>query len=155
MEIHIPVPSDVDSPSFKTSIGTVRYIPDQAANAVVSTESTADCIIEMSNALLLHFLNSCSESFHTSRSCFGHLDAPPSAAGLHRLEHQTVSGPKAQIQCLDSEIAFGLLVLFFCDLRCGISLDFMLLRSKRLHHDGKLWASLCWCREQRCLHEGA
>ena len=33
VEIHIPVPSDVDSPSFKTSIGTVRYIPDQAANA--------------------------------------------------------------------------------------------------------------------------
>ena len=30
VEIHIPVPSDVDSPSFKTSIGTVRYIPDQA-----------------------------------------------------------------------------------------------------------------------------
>merc|ERR1712046_150613 len=29
VEIHIPVPSDVDSPSFKTSIGTVRYIPDQ------------------------------------------------------------------------------------------------------------------------------
>merc|ERR1712230_211256 len=28
VEIHIPVPSDVDSPSFKTSIGTVRYIPD-------------------------------------------------------------------------------------------------------------------------------
>merc|ERR1712113_1189884 len=27
VEIHIPVPSDVDSPSFKTSIGTVRYIP--------------------------------------------------------------------------------------------------------------------------------
>ena len=30
VEIHIPVPTDVDSPSFKTSIGTVRYIPDQA-----------------------------------------------------------------------------------------------------------------------------
>ncbi|CAK0840411.1 unnamed protein product [Prorocentrum cordatum] len=29
VEVHIPVPSDVDSPSFKTSIGTVRYIPDQ------------------------------------------------------------------------------------------------------------------------------
>eukprot|EP00747_Dinoflagellata_sp_TGD_P102012 gnl/TRDRNA2_/TRDRNA2_168523_c0_seq4.p1 gnl/TRDRNA2_/TRDRNA2_168523_c0~~gnl/TRDRNA2_/TRDRNA2_168523_c0_seq4.p1 ORF type:complete len:452 (+),score=90.68 gnl/TRDRNA2_/TRDRNA2_168523_c0_seq4:72-1358(+) len=29
VEIHIPVPSDADSPSFKTSIGTVRYIPDQ------------------------------------------------------------------------------------------------------------------------------
>jgi len=29
VEIHIPVPSDVDSPPFKTSIGTVRYIPDQ------------------------------------------------------------------------------------------------------------------------------
>lgn len=29
VEIHIAVPSDVDTPSFKTSIGTVRYIPDQ------------------------------------------------------------------------------------------------------------------------------
>jgi len=29
VEIHVPVPSDVDSPSFKTSIGTVRYIPDR------------------------------------------------------------------------------------------------------------------------------
>jgi len=31
VEIIIPVPSDVDSPSFKTSIGTVRYLPDQDA----------------------------------------------------------------------------------------------------------------------------
>merc|ERR1711861_118482 len=31
VEIHIPVPNDVDSPSFKTSIGTVRYVPDQDA----------------------------------------------------------------------------------------------------------------------------
>merc|ERR1712048_855798 len=29
VEIHIPVPSDADSPSFKTSIGSVRYTPDQ------------------------------------------------------------------------------------------------------------------------------
>jgi len=29
VEIHVPVPSDVDSPSFKTSIGTVRYQPDK------------------------------------------------------------------------------------------------------------------------------
>ncbi|CAE8611106.1 unnamed protein product [Polarella glacialis] len=29
VEIHIPVPSDVDSPSFKTTIGTVKYVPDQ------------------------------------------------------------------------------------------------------------------------------
>ena len=29
VEIFIPVPSDVDSPSFKASIGTVTYIPDK------------------------------------------------------------------------------------------------------------------------------
>merc|ERR1719502_273794 len=29
VEIIIPVPSDVDSPSFKTSIGSVKYCPDQ------------------------------------------------------------------------------------------------------------------------------
>lgn len=29
VEIRIPVPPDVDSPSFKTAIGTVTYIPDQ------------------------------------------------------------------------------------------------------------------------------
>jgi len=29
VELHIPVPSDVDSPSFKTSIGSVRYQPDK------------------------------------------------------------------------------------------------------------------------------
>lgn len=33
VEIHIPVPSDVDSPQFKTSIGTVRYMADQ--NSIV------------------------------------------------------------------------------------------------------------------------
>ena len=27
VEIHIPVPSDVDTPNFKTSIGTVKYLP--------------------------------------------------------------------------------------------------------------------------------
>eukprot|EP00397_Hematodinium_sp_SG-2012_P028912 GEMP01030489.1.p1 GENE.GEMP01030489.1~~GEMP01030489.1.p1 ORF type:complete len:429 (+),score=84.97 GEMP01030489.1:105-1391(+) len=31
VEIIIPVPSDVDSPVFKTSIGTVKYLPDQDA----------------------------------------------------------------------------------------------------------------------------
>ena len=31
VEIIVPVPSDVDSPSFKTSIGSVRYSPDQDA----------------------------------------------------------------------------------------------------------------------------
>ncbi|CAD7936785.1 unnamed protein product [Amoebophrya sp. A25] len=31
VEIIVPVPSDVDSPSFKTSIGTVKYVPDQDA----------------------------------------------------------------------------------------------------------------------------
>jgi len=29
VEIMIPVPPDVDSPSFKASIGTVTYIPDK------------------------------------------------------------------------------------------------------------------------------
>ena len=29
VQIFIPVPSDVDSPSFKASIGTVTYIPDR------------------------------------------------------------------------------------------------------------------------------
>jgi AP-1 complex subunit mu len=29
VEIMIPVPADVDSPSFKASIGTVTYIPDK------------------------------------------------------------------------------------------------------------------------------
>eukprot|EP01068_Selenidium_serpulae_P004226 Selendium_serpulae@DN3460_c0_g1_i1.p1 len=29
VQIHIPVPSDVDSPSFKTSIGSVAYAPDR------------------------------------------------------------------------------------------------------------------------------
>eukprot|EP00918_Siedleckia_nematoides_P068157 GHVU01148322.1.p1 GENE.GHVU01148322.1~~GHVU01148322.1.p1 ORF type:complete len:448 (-),score=107.81 GHVU01148322.1:601-1944(-) len=28
VEIHIPVPCDVDTPSFKASVGTVRYVPD-------------------------------------------------------------------------------------------------------------------------------
>jgi len=31
VEIIIPVPSDVDSPHFKTSVGNVRYMPDQDA----------------------------------------------------------------------------------------------------------------------------
>ncbi|CAM9579153.1 unnamed protein product, partial [Discosporangium mesarthrocarpum] len=31
VEIIIPVPNDVDSPSFKSSIGTVTYLPDQDA----------------------------------------------------------------------------------------------------------------------------
>lgn len=29
VEIIIPVPTDVDSPSFKASIGSVTYLPDQ------------------------------------------------------------------------------------------------------------------------------
>ena len=28
VDIYIPVPADVDSPSFKASIGTVTYLPD-------------------------------------------------------------------------------------------------------------------------------
>ena len=31
VEIVIPVPIDVDSPSFKSSIGSVTYVPDQDA----------------------------------------------------------------------------------------------------------------------------
>ena len=31
VEIIIPVPNDVDSPSFKSSIGTVTYVPDKDA----------------------------------------------------------------------------------------------------------------------------
>ena len=31
VEIIIPVPSDVDSPTFKSSIGTVTYLPDKNA----------------------------------------------------------------------------------------------------------------------------
>ncbi|KAE9421908.1 hypothetical protein Angca_008734, partial [Angiostrongylus cantonensis] len=31
VEIIIPVPSDADSPKFKTSIGAVRYAPEQSA----------------------------------------------------------------------------------------------------------------------------
>ncbi|MDC3321193.1 hypothetical protein OAV88_01185 [bacterium] len=29
VEIRIPVPSDVDSPQFKASVGTVTYVPDR------------------------------------------------------------------------------------------------------------------------------
>ena len=29
VEIRIPVPTDVDTPSFKASVGTVTYVPDQ------------------------------------------------------------------------------------------------------------------------------
>ena len=29
VEIIIPVPNDVDSPTFKASIGSVAYLPDQ------------------------------------------------------------------------------------------------------------------------------
>lgn len=32
VEIIIPVPNDVDSPSFKASIGSVTYLPDQVSN---------------------------------------------------------------------------------------------------------------------------
>ena len=31
VEIIIPVPSDADSPKFKTSIGSVKYTPEQSA----------------------------------------------------------------------------------------------------------------------------
>ena len=31
VEIVIPVPSDADTPSFKTSIGTVKYAPERDA----------------------------------------------------------------------------------------------------------------------------
>ena len=31
MEIIIPVPNDVDSPTFKASIGSVSYMPDQVS----------------------------------------------------------------------------------------------------------------------------
>merc|ERR1719276_618988 len=31
VEIHIPVPPDVDSPSFKSSVGNVTYLPDRDA----------------------------------------------------------------------------------------------------------------------------
>lgn len=31
VEILIPVPSDVDTPSFKAAIGSVSYLPDQNA----------------------------------------------------------------------------------------------------------------------------
>ena len=30
VEIIIPVPIDVDSPSFKTNVGTVKYMPDKS-----------------------------------------------------------------------------------------------------------------------------
>ena len=33
VDIIIPVPSDVDSPSFKASIGTVTYLPDKVSQA--------------------------------------------------------------------------------------------------------------------------
>jgi len=33
VEVLIPVPSDADSPKFKTTIGTVRYVPEQSAFA--------------------------------------------------------------------------------------------------------------------------
>jgi len=29
VDIVVPVPPDVDSPAFKTNIGTVKYVPDQ------------------------------------------------------------------------------------------------------------------------------
>ena len=67
VEIHIPVPSDVDSPSFKTSIGTVRYIPDQDRKVL--------CL-----GLSDETLNSIA---------FG-LGDPCLCAGLHSLEHQAV-----------------------------------------------------------------
>jgi len=28
VEIHIPVPEDADSPKFKTTVGTVKYTPE-------------------------------------------------------------------------------------------------------------------------------
>lgn len=31
VEIIIPVPSDADSPKFKTSIGSVKYTPEQCS----------------------------------------------------------------------------------------------------------------------------
>jgi AP-1 complex subunit mu len=31
VEVMIPVPSDADSPKFKTSIGVVRYAPEKCA----------------------------------------------------------------------------------------------------------------------------
>lgn len=33
VEIIIPVPTDVDSPTFKASIGSVSYLPDQVRSA--------------------------------------------------------------------------------------------------------------------------
>lgn len=31
VEIMVPVPADVDSPVFKSNVGTVKYVPDQSA----------------------------------------------------------------------------------------------------------------------------
>lgn len=37
VEIIIPVPNDVDSPTFKASIGSVAYLPDQVRIALVGS----------------------------------------------------------------------------------------------------------------------
>lgn len=36
VEIIIPVPNDVDSPTFKASIGSVSYMPDQVSGLLVT-----------------------------------------------------------------------------------------------------------------------
>lgn len=30
MEIHIPVPNDADSPKFKTTVGSVKWVPENS-----------------------------------------------------------------------------------------------------------------------------
>ena len=30
MEIHIPVPTDADSPKFKTTVGSVKWVPENS-----------------------------------------------------------------------------------------------------------------------------
>lgn len=54
VEIHIPVPSDVDSPSFKTSIGTVRYIPDQASMNETDAKTTDEtrCFLTLQDCIV-------------------------------------------------------------------------------------------------------
>lgn len=101
------------------------------------------------------------------------------APGLYRVEHQAVSGSGAQLQrpplCRNttterSKMCFFLAlfkihIAFLVDLisHCNGfhictyllgSSAFELERSKRLHYDGQFRATICRCREQRCLHEG-
>ena len=46
VEVVVPVPADADSPKFKTSVGSVRYVPEQ--NVLIwSIKSFPVCLISL------------------------------------------------------------------------------------------------------------